>query len=471
MIRARSEEELGESVGAVRVDPAPGRAASRKSCWAARRFGLLLDPPGTFAGPVGVELPPLPDAGSMVVSGPSGAGKTTLLREMRTRLRAEGIVCIETERVALRRAPAVDQFRSRSVDEAMSALAGAGLAEAACFVRRPEEMSEGQRRRLRLAIAMDRLRRALERGDRAALLIDGFCDGLDDATARSCAHLLGRFARQAPPSLVLIATTRDQVAGWIGADEHLRIDPDGRIRRARVDAALSDKAAPYAIERGTIADYRALAHTHYRAGDPASCALVLRAIERERGELVGALVVSMPTLNGAWRDLAWPGRYTSGDRRADVARLNDEVRRISRVVVCQRHRGMGLATRLTEAYLADPLTPCTEAVAAMGRLCAFFERAGMTPYRLAPTKRDARLLDALAHAGVEEWRLATPRAAFDRAIRGAGEAFIEREVRRWARASRASRSLSSLDLQDLFRRACRRLCAGSTAHAHTAVDF
>src|SRR5205823_1709377 len=111
--------------------------------------------------------------------------------------------------------------------------------------------------------------------------------------------------------------------------------------------------------------------------------------------LAAVLVVSMPTLNGRWRELAWPGRFCGGDQRACARRLNEEVRTISRVIVEPRWRGLGVATRLVREYLRSPLTEKTEAAAAMGVCCPFFEAAGMRAWRLEPDRRGVRLLGAL----------------------------------------------------------------------------
>ncbi len=193
-----------------------------------------------------------------------------------------------------------------------------------------------------------------------------------------------------------------------------------------------------AIEVGTRADYVGLARFHYRAGLPATFAKVLRA--RMDGGVVGVLVVSMPTLNARWRDLAWPSRYSSGPMRARAQRINDELRTISRVVVDPRYRGLGVARSLVRAYLDAPLTPATESMAMMGGVCPFLSKAGMTTYRLGPSRRDVRLRADLRGCGVEAWMLADcDRAAALLSHRDD----IRTAVRRWAMGSKATRGVLS----------------------------
>jgi len=153
------------------------------------------------------------------------------------------------------------------------------------------------------------------------------------------------------------------------------------------------------IHEGSLRDYWALARFHYIAGRPGPVARVLRAADERSGELAGVLVASMPTLNGRWRALAWPGRYAGADAAAGVRRLNAEVRTISRVVVDPRYRGRGVAVALVGAYLANPCTVRTEAVAAMARACPFFERAGMRRVHAPSPPADGALRRRLAPLG------------------------------------------------------------------------
>ena len=82
------------------------------------------------------------------------------------------------------------------------------------------------------------------------------------------------------------------------------------------------------------------------------------------------------------------------------------MRCISRVVVHPQWRGLGLAVRLVRHALATAVTPYTEAIAAMGKVHPFFEKAGMTAYHRPPLESTARLMAALARVGIEPVDLA-----------------------------------------------------------------
>jgi energy-coupling factor transporter ATP-binding protein EcfA2/GNAT superfamily N-acetyltransferase len=475
---------MGAGVRALRLErgvrhaDAPRSAPTRRSCEVAASVGLLLDAPASRAEAVHRDLlAPIRAGERVVITGPSGSGKTTLLRGLVGLAEGEHVRVIEASRVRLRSAPVIDQIKG-PMDAALDALAWAGLADARTLVRRPEELSEGQVARLRLAKALLGVRScgAPEEGERrprAVLALDGFGDGLDDGGARALAMRLSRMAAGRPSLALAASTSRSIVAEAFGATRRIDLEQSGAATvRVDADAPAPSAADEMHVVEGDARDYAALAHGHYRAGAASNVDMVLTlraSADRSCGALA-ALVVTHPTLNGAWRDLAWPGRYATGDRRADAARVNAELRRIARVVVDERWRGLGLAERLVRAYLARPRTVCTEAVAAAGRWTSFFRRAGMEEYRLASPERHARLLDALAHAGVERWRLATPRSAWVRAVESRGEAFLERELRRWARASRAASRHAEEPAAVLFERACRGVGARPVAFCHTRVE-
>lgn len=222
------------------------------------------------------------------------------------------------------------------------------------------------------------------------------------------------------------------------------------------------KERTLAVRAGDRRDWEALSRFHYVAGAPATVVGVLAIDAPGEREPAGVLVVSMPTLDAPWRERAWPGRYRSGagvSKREAACRLNAEVRTISRVVVDPRWRGMGLARRLVGAYLRDPLTPATEAAAAMGACCPFFALAGMREFHLPPTRAAARLSGVLSGLGV---------TALDLACWGAGReapALLRRELRLWAREHRATRARCGAPVGQLMSWAAAALLAPRIAYA------
>jgi GNAT superfamily N-acetyltransferase len=153
-----------------------------------------------------------------------------------------------------------------------------------------------------------------------------------------------------------------------------------------------------------MSDYEALAHAHYRAERPAVPVHVLRAVAGEA--VVGVLVVAMPVLNGPWRRAAWPGWLDGLAKRDAAEAVNAQVRTIARLVVAPAFRARGVGSQLVRVYLASPLTPRTEALAAMGVLCPVFERAGMRRVQCPPSRTALRVVRTLRERGVPVWALA-----------------------------------------------------------------
>jgi ABC-type iron transport system FetAB ATPase subunit len=411
-----------------------------------------------------VDLPPNTIA---LLTGPSGCGKSTLLRAAADALRARtGTLLLTLDPAPLARdpRPLLDTIPGPP-ERALSALARAGLAEPALFATPARHLSEGQRWRAALALAL----RAAERAHAhdLFLLLDECAAPLDRLTAASALSTLARAVRAARTPLRLIAA---------GAHEDLPalLRPDLRCEIApRVTTLSRPAAAPPAltptISTGSLADYDALAHHHYRASRPATRVLIrvahLRVPHTPEPVRAAVLVVSMPTLNAAWRQAAWPGRYTLGPKPLRAQRLNAELRCLSRVIVDPRCRGLGLARTLVADYLARPLTPRTEAVAAMGRLCPFFARAGMTPIPCLPSPADARLADALHARGIDPALLLRPADA----LAACDDPFLARELRTWQRSSPRQR-LRDAPLPAVARAAAMRIAAPPLAFASDATD-
>ena len=440
------------------------RAPSRRVRDAIAPFGLTIER--------GVSEARAPEDGALralrdlprdsiaLLTGPSGCGKSTLVRSLRLSLEQGGADCEMLGPNALARSGrCVVDLVDGDLSHAMSCLARAGLGEARLLARRACDLSEGQRWRLLLARAMARAESHTERW----ILIDEFCSLLDRETARGVCASVRRWVSSGGPARLVVASAHEDLAGLLGADLCVRFDRRGGTTLER---GVETRRAKVRIEAGTIEDYDALGDLHYRGGRPATWTRVLRAVgETDKQErLAGVLVESCPTLNSAWRDLAWPGRYTKGDKRERAQRLNRELRCISRVVVDGRWRSMGLARRLVETALATAQTPATEAKAAMGLLSPFFERAGMRPYREPICSADARLVDALTHAGIDARDLIVG----ERADEAARDPFVRRELDSWVRASRATRSLAGLAWGQVARAAGARLAGRGVCYAHVA---
>jgi ABC-type lipoprotein export system ATPase subunit len=449
--------------------PAPcAPALTRRSAAIAAALGVTRDDlaPPMVRGSMRFAIGP---GAVTVITGPSGSGKSTMLRAIAQAAREGGCSVVGPDAMRLRDRPCCDLV-GRTAEEAMRLLADAGLADVRAMVRRPSELSEGQRARARVAVALDRAARRAHRHGGALVLFDEFGSGLDDATARCLAMVVRRAVQPDRGVACVVATVREDVAALMAPARVVELGW-GTVRETELGARRG-RGVAVRITHGTRADLEALAPLHFRRGAPATVELVLRATDATTGALAGVLAVSRPTVHAAWRDMVWPGRYTRGPIGVRVRRINRELRCISRVIVDPRYRSAGIAARLVRAYLRRPLTVRTETITAMGGASeggGFFARAGMERHAMPVAACDARLADALDHVGIAAWRVADPNAVAARVMAGPDAGFLARELRVWASASWAGRRCrtGAPGVAELVACAARSIAGASVAYAYT----
>jgi len=162
-----------------------------------------------------------------------------------------------------------------------------------------------------------------------------------------------------------------------------------------------------ALKDATFKEVSALSKYHYRAlpNQPFVRAWKLTkdgSKYGQREDLIGIITYSMPVLNSGSRRLATGGFFTGGTKRMQLRRLNDYVRRIGRIIIDPRYRGIGLASRLIAETMPKLGVAMVEATAVMGRLSGFFERAGMRRFEAPIRPQAAALSQALKAAGIKE---------------------------------------------------------------------
>ncbi len=395
----------------------------------------------------------LPSRGIVFITGPSGGGKSSILKAIKMQLAARKQTIIDLAQPApLPDAPLVDVF-DIPLKRAASILAMAGLGDAFIMLRRPCELSDGQRARLRLAQAMHL---ASQSREPAYIIADEFTATLDRLTATIISRNIRRWIDRADSPITFIAaTTHEDIADALAPNLLIYKGLGNEIDIQREPVHLEPAQSVHGIdnlkiEPATTADYKPLAQFHYRserAGVTTSAfrmvcdepAIVGRYLQRKsEHQLIGVLLRSLPHLSCSLRNHATRGRYCGLAPREAATLLNREVRTISRVVIHPQWRGLGLAAQLVKHALSHPEEKqvFTEALAAMGHVHPFFERAGMVRFDRPPRKQHARLLDVLDRLGIEPFMLASPKQ-FLNLLRERDEdeqVWFEHELARWVRS-------------------------------------
>jgi hypothetical protein len=191
------------------------------------------------------------------------------------------------------------------------------------------------------------------------------------------------------------------------------------------------------IVSGCLDDYKLLARYHYRGGHPGPTTAVfaLKAETMITGVLdrktIGVVVYSTAGPGLELRNIATGNFFCSLDRSTQLSLINTNIRRISRLIIEPQFRGLGLASRLVRETMPLLNVPIIEALAVMGWINPFLERAGMKAYKAKPAASSVQFIEALSLVGIEQTELIDPHRIqhkFDRL--GDSEArFIEQQIR------------------------------------------
>ncbi len=185
------------------------------------------------------------------------------------------------------------------------------------------------------------------------------------------------------------------------------------------------------IVRACLDDYKQLAHYHYRDSKMTAYAAIFAL--RFGDETVGVIVYAMPSPGLELRNVATDNLFAGFDKRTQLALINNNIRRISRVIIEPRFRALGLASRLVRETMPRINVPIVEAMAVMGLVNPFFEKAGMKAYKAKMPARCVQLVEALNMVGVEKQELIDPQKVqrkLDR-LRVPAAEFIELEIKRF----------------------------------------
>jgi GNAT superfamily N-acetyltransferase len=388
-------------------------------------FGL--PPAGATAFHLGPLRVPVGPGRIVFLTGPSGCGKSTALEQV-ARTFAGAILVHRIPFPA--DAAVIDAVAPWAPwDETVRILTGCGLGDPQLWLRRFDELSEGERFRARLARG---LAFHLRSGSSAPLICDEFCSLLHRRAAKATAFMLRKTVTRRR-LCVVAASAHEDILPDLRPDAVLRLGGTNgcaglRNSTRRLEGRLS-LLRRLRIEHGSKRDYEALAAMHYRATDELGFVdkvFIMR--DPAEGDVVGIVVYAHPPIELSLRNSATKGRFVR-----NPARLNREVRILRRLVIHPDLRGCGLGHDLVRKTLTRVGTPFVECLAAMGEFNPVFEKAGMTrigqceiPPECQAVLAELRALDADPNGADFAARVCT-----DRRVR----VIVARVVRDWYAAT------------------------------------
>lgn len=136
------------------------------------------------------------------ITGQSGSGKSLLLRDLKEQMTRSGLRVADLNEIELDGRPVIEQV-GKNMQEATHYLALAGISDAWIYIRKPSELSDGQRYRLKLAKVIEQ--------DADVWVADEFGAVLDRVTAKAVAFNLQKTARRMGKTLMVATTHTDLV--------------------------------------------------------------------------------------------------------------------------------------------------------------------------------------------------------------------------------------------------------------------
>ena len=322
------------------------------------------------------------------VTGDSGGGKSCLLGAFKNFFGEESI---ELGGLQVNPEETLVEGVGRDVKEAIEILSFCGLNDAFLFLRKFKELSDGQKYRYKLAKLVDCK-------EKTVWLVDEFCASLDRVMAKGVAYSLQKLARKLGKTVV-VATTHEDLIDDFQPDVVVRKGFEGEvtIEKHAFERKPCSLYRQIRVEEGCFEDYEKLKCFHYRTtNEKRKISLKIRRCYRlvYGNNTIGVIVYSNSYLNLKPRNMVFGSRYlfTPADLHT-ARRINDEIARISRVIIHPKFRGIGLGEFLVKQTLPLVNAKVVEVLAVMAKYNPFFERAGMVKvdYKAEETAVDKKI--------------------------------------------------------------------------------
>ena len=178
----------------------------------------------------------------MLICGKSGSGKSTILREIGN---------VKPNEYDYNKA-VISQFDGYTEEEVCDLLGGVGLSSVPTWLRKPQELSNGERARLDLCKAI------YDAGKGQIIYVDEFTSVVNRDVAKSMSHALQRYIRQKDLKIV-IASCHFDIIEWLNPNYIFNLnhkDENGNVELEKIvytdDAEY--KASQYIKDEQILSD-------------------------------------------------------------------------------------------------------------------------------------------------------------------------------------------------------------------------
>jgi len=174
---------------------------SQKSAAVMRMFGVTADRLAENKTAVDCQIE-INEGDVVYITGPSGAGKSVLLKELGKCIPAGEK--INLAQIKLPKNKSVIDCLNGDIIEGLKLLSVAGLGDVFCIVNEAGNLSDGQKWRLRLAMALA--------AGKKFIFADEFCCGIDAICAAVVSYNIHKFAKRSGVTFILAGADEDILA-------------------------------------------------------------------------------------------------------------------------------------------------------------------------------------------------------------------------------------------------------------------
>lgn len=156
----------------------------------------------------------------LLICGKSGSGKSTILKHLYGDIKP---MRYDYEKAV------ISQFPRLSEEDACDLLSSIGLSSVPAWLRKPNELSNGERARLDIA-------KAIYDADGGIVVLDEYTSVVNRAAAKSMSYALQRYVRQKDLKVV-VASCHFDIVEWLQADYIFNLehrDENGEVELERV---------------------------------------------------------------------------------------------------------------------------------------------------------------------------------------------------------------------------------------------